>query len=152
MRGRKPKPTHLKLLAGNPGGRPLNDAEPRPEGDLVAPPAWLTEAQKLGWRHAIEHAPRGLLKRLDGSLLAAWCVAEDTHRIASGKVSEFGMVVKTPAGVLIQSPYMAIVNRQVVIMARLAEQLGFSPAARPRIRVEQPPKGENPFAEFREIP
>ena len=24
MRGRKPKPTHLKLLDGNPGRRPLN--------------------------------------------------------------------------------------------------------------------------------
>jgi hypothetical protein len=29
MRGRKPKPTHLKLLEGNPGRRPLNTGEPR---------------------------------------------------------------------------------------------------------------------------
>ena len=31
-RGRKPKPTALKLLEGNPGNRPLNIAEPRPTG------------------------------------------------------------------------------------------------------------------------
>ena len=32
MRGKKPKPTHLKLITGNPGKRPLNEAEPKPEG------------------------------------------------------------------------------------------------------------------------
>jgi hypothetical protein len=31
MRGRKPKPTRLKLVAGNPGKRPLNPREPTPE-------------------------------------------------------------------------------------------------------------------------
>ena len=31
QRGRKPKPTALKMLEGNPGGRPLNTKEPKPE-------------------------------------------------------------------------------------------------------------------------
>ncbi len=39
MRDRKPKPTYLKLITGNPGGRPLNVDEPEPEGDLRDPPA-----------------------------------------------------------------------------------------------------------------
>ncbi len=30
MRGRKPKPTALKLVSGNPGHRPLNTREPKP--------------------------------------------------------------------------------------------------------------------------
>lgn len=30
-RGRKPKPTELKLLEGNPAKRPLNKNEPNPE-------------------------------------------------------------------------------------------------------------------------
>ena len=29
MAGRRPKPTALKKLQGNPGGRPLNDSEPK---------------------------------------------------------------------------------------------------------------------------
>lgn len=34
-RGRKPKPTALKVLEGNPGKRPLNDHEPiPPKGEL----------------------------------------------------------------------------------------------------------------------
>jgi hypothetical protein len=31
MRGRRPKPTRLKLLTGNPGKHPLNRSEPKPE-------------------------------------------------------------------------------------------------------------------------
>jgi hypothetical protein len=30
MRGRKPKPTALRLLEGNPGRRPIRGSEPRP--------------------------------------------------------------------------------------------------------------------------
>ncbi len=29
MRGRKPKPTAMKMLEGNPGRRPINGAEPK---------------------------------------------------------------------------------------------------------------------------
>ena len=34
-RGRKPKPTALKVLEGNPGKRPLNDREPVPPLSLI---------------------------------------------------------------------------------------------------------------------
>jgi hypothetical protein len=30
MRGRKPRPTYLKLVTGKPGKRPLSPAEPQP--------------------------------------------------------------------------------------------------------------------------
>ena len=31
MKGRKPKPTRLKVISGNPGKRPINDSEPDPD-------------------------------------------------------------------------------------------------------------------------
>jgi hypothetical protein len=36
--GRKPKPTHLKLVTGNPGKTALNENEPKPEAALPSPP------------------------------------------------------------------------------------------------------------------
>ena len=53
QRGRKPKPTALKMLEGNPGGRPLNTKEPKPEKKAPRCPSWLEdEAKKSGsvWR------------------------------------------------------------------------------------------------------
>ena len=43
MKGRKPVPTHLRVIRGNPGKRALNGNEPLPVGDLVDPPEWMTE-------------------------------------------------------------------------------------------------------------
>ena len=146
MRGRKPKPTHLKLLAGNPGKRPLNMDEPRPEGALFEAPEWMTENQKAGWAYAIAHAPRGLLKQLDRSVLAIWVVAEDLHRQASEQVEKYGMLTKAPnTGVPMQSPYLPIVNKQAQIMLKAGAELGFTPTSRSRIHAPVEPSRENPF-------
>lgn len=136
MRGRKPVPTHLKVIRGNPGKRALNKNEPQPEGDLSAPPDWMSETQKKGWTYAIENAPCGLLRKLDRSVLTAWVVAEDLHRRATQQVDKFGIITKAPnSGVPIQSPYLPVVNKQAQIMLKAAEQLGFSPASRSRIQL-----------------
>src|SRR4051812_21402132 len=50
MRGRKPKPTHLKLLDGNPGKRPLNAGEPKPERRIPTCPAHLNPTAKAEWK------------------------------------------------------------------------------------------------------
>ena len=136
MRGRKPTPTRLKVIRGNPGKRALNHDEPEPAGDLVDAPDWLSESQKAGWKYAIENAPQGLLRRLDRSVLTAWVVAEDLHRRASEQVDKFGILTKAPhTGLPIQSPYLPVVNRQAGIMMKAAEQLGFSPVSRSRIQL-----------------
>ena len=46
QRGRKPKPTAIKELEGNPGGRPLNPNEPRPDKKAPRCPSWLEEEAK----------------------------------------------------------------------------------------------------------
>jgi P27 family predicted phage terminase small subunit len=146
MKGRKPKPTHLKLISGNPGKRPLNDAEPIPLGDLSEPPDWLTESQKAGWNYAIEHAPACLLKKLDRSALVVWVVAEDLHRQASENVAKYGILTEAPnTGYPMQSPYLPVVNKQAQIMLKVAEQLGFTPASRSRISVPELSGQSNPF-------
>ena len=139
MKGRKPVPTHLKVLRGNPGKRRLNDNEPKPSGGLTDPPEWMSESQKQGWVYVIEHAPEGLLKKLDGPI-GGWVVAEDLHRQASMLLDKFGILTKTPnTGQPMQSPYLPIVNRQAHIMLKAAEQLGFTPAARSRVQVDEIP-------------
>ena len=41
MAGRKPKPTAVKKLEGNPGKRKLNTKEPNPGKEMPDCPAWL---------------------------------------------------------------------------------------------------------------
>jgi phage terminase small subunit len=42
-------------------------------------------------------------------------------------------MIKSPQGFPIQSPYLAIANRQAEIMMRIASEFGFTPASRSRI-------------------
>ena len=145
MANRK-KPTYLRIINGNPGRRPLNQNEPQPQGNLHEPPAWLTDSQREGWVYAITHSPPGLLKRLDRSVLTIWVIAEDCHRQAVQKVNEHGMLIKAPnTGQPIQSPYMAIQNKQANIMLKAIGALGFSPVSRSSISVA-PDNGGNAFS------
>ncbi|MFV0283731.1 MAG: phage terminase small subunit P27 family [Castellaniella sp.] len=138
MRGRKPTPTALKIIAGNPGKRPLNAHEPQPRGELIDPPEWMTDRQKDTWREVIELSPPGLLKDVDGSVFAVWVVAFDLYQEASDKLARTGMLIKAPnTGVPMQSPYLAIVNKQAQIMMKAAAEMGFTPASRSRVVVKR---------------
>jgi P27 family predicted phage terminase small subunit len=132
---RRNKPTHLKLVEGRRDRRPvpLQKGEPLLRENLIDPPEWLSEDQKAGWEYALSHAPCGLLKKLDRTLLSAWVVAESVHKEAAIKLQNSPLVLKTSQGAIIQSPFLGILNRQAVIMKALAAEFGFSPAARTRI-------------------
>ena len=74
MRGRKPLPSNVVRLRGNPGKRRLNDAEPRPAPRIPTCPACLGDEARKEWKRlARELAELGLLTGLDRGLLAAYC-------------------------------------------------------------------------------
>ncbi len=54
QRGRKPKPTAIKVLEGNPGKRELNLSEPKPEKKAPKCPAWLEPEAKREWRRTAD--------------------------------------------------------------------------------------------------
>ncbi len=146
MRGRKPTPTHLKLVTGCPGKRPINKREPKPAGDLFAAPDWLSADQKIGWRYYIDAAPAGMLKLCDLPALATLVIAADLQRQASLKLQEgIGLLVKAGNGTPVPSPYVTIVARQSDIMLRASAELGFTPTSRGRVVMGEPPLPRDEF-------
>ena len=151
MQGRKPLPTAIKEANGNPGKRPLNPLEPKPQGNLEEAPDWFNAEQAKAWRYAILNMPPGVLKRIDSSALTIWVVAEYLHREATEKVMASGIIVKTERGNPIQNPYLPVINRQAQIMLKAASELGFTPASRPRLEIDPdafPNEEDDPLAEF----
>jgi P27 family predicted phage terminase small subunit len=134
MRGRRPKPTRFKLLTGNPGKHPLNHDEPKPEALIPDCPAELGPVARKEWeRLATELGKLRLLTTLDRAALAAYCGAYALWAEATENIQKFGTMVKSPSGYPIQSPYVAIANRQTELMMRIASEFGFTPASRSRI-------------------
>jgi P27 family predicted phage terminase small subunit len=147
VRGRKPKPSYLRVLDGNAShSRIPNPEEPQPSGDLADPPPELDPRQAAIWRYAIEHAPPGMLKLIDCSVFAAWVCAVATFEVARERVAALGLLLKSKEGVPYQNPYLSIQNKQATLIRQIAGDLGFSPTSRPRIKADQPKKGPNPFA------
>ena len=63
---RRPKPTFLKRLEGNPGKRKLNTEEPQLESELPECPEHLSDRAKCVWNElGLELAACGVLTRLD---------------------------------------------------------------------------------------
>src|SRR6195256_2060877 len=138
-RHRRPKPTRLKVLTGNPGKRPLNETEPRPEPAIPDCPTELGEVARREWnRLAGELASLKLLTNLDRAALAAYCGAYALWAEATEAIQKYGSMIKSPSGYPVQSPYLAIANRQAEIMMRIASEFGFTPASRSRISAPTP--------------
>jgi phage terminase small subunit len=107
MRGRKPKPTHLKLVTGNPGKRKLNASEPMPAPALPEPPFHLGEEARTEWKRVAEDLYRlGVLTEIDRVVLAAYCQAYGRWVRAELTLSEMakrdeltgGLMVRTISG------------------------------------------------------
>jgi P27 family predicted phage terminase small subunit len=134
MRGRRPTPTRLKVLTGNPGKRPLNVDEPRPEVAIPDCPVELGPIARGEWdRMAPQLASLRILTQLDRAALAAYCGAYAMWAEATEAIQKYGTMVKSPTGYPVQSPYVSIANRQAEIMMRIASEFGFTPASRSRI-------------------
>lgn len=133
-RGRKPTPTAIKELEGNPGKRPLNEKEPKPAKKAPSCPKWLEPEAKKEWRRLSKQLEQlGVLTELDMASFAAYCQAYARYKEAEEFITQHGSIVKTPSGYWQQVPQVAQAQTYSKIMLRLAEQFGLTPSARSRI-------------------
>lgn len=138
QRGRKPKPTAIKELEGNPGKRKLNEYEPKPEKKVPRCPSWLEDEAKKEWRRTAKRLENlGILTQIDMAAFAGYCQAYARWREAEEFISKHGTIVKTPSGYWQQVPQVSIAQSYLKIMNRFCEQFGLTPSARSRIVTEQ---------------
>lgn len=153
MRGRKPKPTALKMLSGNPGRRKLNQREPvmpatdaadlppvELSNDLVAGSEWMRLAPMLRASRTVTDADRG-------SLIAV-CQQWSRYLEANGNVAKAGMVVKSPSGYPMPNPYIGIANKALGNCVKLWAELGLTPSSRSRVSATEAPREQSSLSRF----
>lgn len=146
QRGRKPKPTAIKALEGNPGKRKLNQNEPKPEKRAPRCPSWLEPEAKKEWRRMVKKMEHlGILTEVDMAAFAGYCQAYARWREAEEFISKHGSIVKTPSGYWQQVPQVSIAQSYLKIMTRFCEQFGLTPSSRSRIVVEQTNDSNDPM-------
>lgn len=137
MRGRSPKPSHLKIVEGNRGKRALNKQEPDPAylNDLTAPD-YFSPSAKLIWDEIVpELRAAKLLTAVDVPMLHMACEAIASYRRAAAKCDlEYQGEY---AGDRKSISYWEMIKSMSFKQCMNAlQQFGMSPAARTRIAIQ----------------
>ena len=144
MRGRKPTPTALKLVCGNPGRRPIEKTV-QPAVEPPPCPDHLTADAKAEWRRTLpELLKLRLISAIDMAALAMYCQSYARWVHAERKMAELeaqaeaGYVIESPNGFPVQSPWLAIANAAMEKCKSFMVEFGMSPSSRARIGAPSP--------------
>ncbi|WP_323771973.1 phage terminase small subunit P27 family [Antarctobacter sp.] len=145
MRGRKPKPSGLKLVTGTERADRVNPDEPQPPRSCPEPPGHLKAEARAEWDRVCEQlCALGILSQIDRAALAAYCqaygrwVQAETalDAMANRDAVTHGLMIRTQSGNAIQNPLVGTANKAMADMMRYAAEFGMTPSARTRIRAE----------------
>jgi len=151
MKGRKPKPTKLKVIQGTFRKDRANPDEPVPENKIPSPPDFLNADALQEWGRMSEKLYQlGMLAEIDRGIFAAYCQAFGRWAEAERLIKEKGMVIKTKAGNIIQSPAVGIANKAMKEMRDNASLMGIPATMRSKVHPIVTPEqtNKNGFAQF----
>ena len=104
-------------------------------------PDHLDEGAKKEWKRLVPVLRRmKVLTEADWMALANLCQTWSTLVKAQEKLTEMGILYKSPSGYVMQSPLLAIVNQCVDTITKLSREFGLTPAARSRIITQTEPE------------
>lgn len=152
MKGRPKTPTVIKQLQGTDRADRDNDSEMMPStiDYIPSPPQLMSKAAKKEWKSVCQELINlNMLHGVDLFLLASYCIESSRYLEAIEELADVGAVnpiYREDGSVYYQqSPWVSIANSALKNAQSLANQFGFTPAARAKIRVEKPDE-EDPFA------
>lgn len=136
-----PIPTHLKLLRGNPGRRPLNRNEPQPAipAEVPEPPPFLSDYAQAHWREKAPELHRlGLLTVLDLPAFGTYCAAYGHWQAAEeALVRGDGLTAVGSTGNRIVSPLWRVASEAARNVVRFGSEFGLTPSSRTKVAVRE---------------
>jgi P27 family predicted phage terminase small subunit len=137
--GRKPLPTHLKLLKGTYNVTRANKNEPQPARGMPEPPDDLPPGVRNAWLEIGQQLDDAqILTAIDGKALRMlaelWCKYTDLV----SRARELPVIVKGKDGVPVVSPvWKAQLMMEKQLLAYLTE-FGMTPSSRARVNTRPP--------------
>lgn len=141
MAGRRPKPTRLKLLHGNPGRRRVDPTPEAPPGRPTRP-QWLTGAARKEWdRICSILALERRLSAADGPALEKLATLHGRWTRWRELADTSPLTVTGPDGT--PKPHPAIVQERILSDAyrKMLVEFGLTPASRGRVKIGGPAHG-----------
>lgn len=132
-KGRRPRPTALKLLQGEQPSR-INADEIDADAGAPAEPDGLDDDVSAQYRHLVDLLePTGVLTALDGVALVAFAQVLVEHDRAAALVNSVGPLIRDEHGLPRTNPAYRIRRDTGRDVLRWAMEFGMTPAARSQI-------------------
>ena len=133
-----PTPTALRLIQGNPSGRPINKLEPKTNPGEPAMPRDLTKEARKVWKEMVPVLLKlGTLTTSDGDVLAMYCEAKVIWAKARNEINTKGILVDSQQG-LKKNPACTIMAEASHTMRQLMSEFGLGAASRTKIHTSAP--------------
>ena len=144
MAGRKPLPTKLKIIAGNPGKQKLPKGEPEPDVCIPAPPDCLDVYAIEEWNRITPVLlSLGIISDLTVPAVIAYCDAYSDWRTATEELNKIkkkaplqALIQQTSNGNLIPNQLKLVAKAARADMIRYATEFGGTEAAKARLAVD----------------
>jgi len=147
--GRKPIPTALRVIRGNPGKRPLPKGEPKPTVGLPNPPDHLTaEAKREWWRMGRRLVKLGLMTEIDKAALAVYCQAWARWEEAEARIREVDLVMPGAQFNKQRKEFIKQAAEAMRDLMRYLVEFGMTPSSRSRVSSVKPAVDEDPVEKW----
>jgi|ERR1019366_2112221 P27 family predicted phage terminase small subunit len=140
----RPKPTRLKQLAGNPGKRRLNPAEPKPKLGTPKRPKFITGLARREWNAIVPQlVALGILGEVEHAAVSGYCLAFAAVAEAKAEIERLGLVITAEVqdkdgnfhvtGAR-KNPACTVLDAALKQLRAFSSELGLSPSSRSKIQ------------------
>lgn len=134
-RGPQPTPTEVKRRAGNPGKRPLNENEPKPQLGAPNRPEFRDEVAEAAWEVLChDMAKMSTLAQSDGLIIELCADAVSRHREARLAMDGQELMLDGPKGGKYMNPLVCIERTYAKAVEGYVKALGLTPTARSNVQ------------------
>ena len=132
--GRKPKPTQIKVVTGNPGKRPLNHNEPKFKLGIKSMPSWIKGEAKKNWNRLIKIlSAANIVTEADRSAFAIYCQLYSEIVELQSDIDKEGFThYSDKTNRYFANPKVNILNTKQRLFISLSSEFGLTPSSRSR--------------------
>lgn len=149
-KGRKPTPSHLKVVRGTNRADRENRNEPTPDRARPSAPEHMSDRGREAWGYVVGILDRmGILTEADALAVELLCEARADWLSARDEIREGGGETYVTEGGLIKAhPAVAMRNDAARRMQSLLAEFGMSPSSRSKVQAKDQDDKEDPAAAY----
>lgn len=149
-KGRKPTPSHLKVVRGTKRADRGAKNEPSPDRARPSAPAEMSDRAREAWGYVVGILDRmGVLTEADAMAVELMCEARADWLSARDCITEAGgETYTTDAGLIKAHPAVAMRNDAARRLQSLMAEFGMTPSSRSKVNAKDDDAKEDPAAKY----